>query len=161
LKQAEDRLNSTSTKLTARKPYFFGILRNITVGGNEIDQQKLDAEVRQEIAQKTAEDRHMRAQEGFEDHRRKVFRDWVHQLDDDRKHALLKACQESKQGNAILISTVTKGLHEQSKSALSILRGWIETTMPDMMAEVFVNPEDKSLEAWMAWKLEGVDVVNT
>lgn len=159
LKAAETRLKDQGKSISARKPYFLGILRNINFSEDEIDHDKLEAEIRQEAAQNAAEERQRRVQEGFEEHRRKRFRAWITTLSDKDKEQLIKDYWASEDANPILGKSLEKGLVDDNRSALSTLRVWLEKHRPETMAQIFENPEDKTIEAWMAWRLAGEDAI--
>jgi hypothetical protein len=155
LKKAEEWKKASNQTLPPRKPYFFGILKNISSGAKEIDHKQLDEEVRREAAQNAAEERQKQVQEGFEEHCRARFKSWVTALGSERKQALLADFQESNAENTLMYNMVAKGLQDNTRSALSLLRAWIAEKRPEEMKQIFSNPEDQSLEAWMAWKLVG------
>lgn len=159
LKDAEQRLKQQGKGLSGRKPYFLGILRNIAVGDDEIDPEKLEAEVRAEMAEKAAEDRKRRMQEAYEEHRRKRFASWASTLSVSDRESLIAGYESSKDFNPVLGKSLKKGLSEENKSGLMTLRLWMEKHRQEMLASVFDAPEYQSLEAWMMWKLSGDDAI--
>lgn len=161
LKASETRLRSQGKGISARKAYFEGILRNLTAGaaGEDLDHEKIEAEVRQIELQKAAELRQQKMQEAFADHLRQRFRTWVLLLSTEDREQLIKDYWASDDANPILGKALDKGLSEDNRSALSTLRGWMEKHRPDTIAQIFESPEDKTIEAWMAWKLAGEDAI--
>ncbi len=161
LKSAEMRLKEQGKAISARKPYFLGILRNMTQGADDIDHEKLEAEIRLEASQKAAEERQRKVQEGFEEHRRKQFRAWVAKLSHEDREQFIKDYWASEDANPILGKSLENGLAEDNRSAISTLRVWLEKHRPETVASIFENPEDKSVEAWMAWRLSGEDAIQS
>lgn len=160
LKEAEQRLRGQGRMVSARKPYFLGILRNIAGGADEIDPLKLETEVRVEMAERAAENRKKQMQEAFEEHRRKRFADWIASLSAEEKQQWVAEYEGDKDFNPVLGKSLRRGLIEANKSALATLRVWMEKSRPEAVAGVFNLPEYQSLEAWMAWKLAGEDAMD-
>lgn len=159
LKEAEQRLKAQGKAVSARKPYFQGILRNIVVGEDEIDPEKLEAEVRAEMAGRAAEERKKKMQDAYDEHRRKRFSAWVAFLSNEDRKQLIDDYENSADFNPVLGKSLKKGLTEENKSGLMTLRVWMEKHRPETMASMFDTPEYQSLEGWMMWKLSGDDAI--
>jgi len=153
LKAAETRMKEQGKSIANRKPYFFGILRNITEGADDVDHEQLEIEVRQEINQREIEERQRKVQDGFNEHRRSLFAAWVASLSKEEKERLIKEYRESKDRNPLLSKSIETDLSPTNTVALMTLRVWMEKNRPDELERIFPNPEDKTIEAWMIWRL--------
>lgn len=156
LKSAEGRLRASGKTITAKKAYFEGILRNIAGGavGDELDHEKIEAEVRQQEAQREAEARQEKLKGAFADYQKKRFSAWLFELPEAERAALVDQFMASPEATLPVRQFFEKGLSPGSMSALSTLRVWIAKNRQELAEQIFPNPEDKSFEAWMAWKLD-------
>ena len=159
LKEAEQRLKSEGKSISSRKPYFLGILRNIAAGEDEIDPEKIEAEVRVEMAERAAEERKRKMHEAYDEHRRKRFSAWVASLSVEDRKQLIADYEASEDFNPVLGKSLKKILTEENRSGLSTLRVWMEKHRSETLAGVFNTPEYQSLEGWMMWKLSGDDAI--
>ena len=159
LKEAEQRLKAQGKSVSGRKPYFLGILRNIAAGEDEIDPEKIEAEVRVEMAERAAEERKKKMQDAYDEHRRKRFTTWVAFLSVEDQKKLIADYEASEDFNPVLGKSLKKGLTEENRSGLTTLRVWMEKHRPETMANIFDTPEYQSLEGWMMWKLAGDDAI--
>ncbi len=159
LKEAEQRLKSEGKSISSRKPYFLGILRNIAAGEDEIDPEKIEAEVRVEMAERAAEERKRKMHEAYDEHRRKRFSAWVASLSVEDRKQLIADYEASEDFNPVLGKSLKKILTEGTRSGLSTLRVWMEKHRSETLAGVFNTPEYQSLEGWMMWKLSGDDAI--
>jgi len=156
LKSAEGRMRGTGKTITAKKGYFEGILRNIAGGavGDELDHDKIQAEVQQQEAQRAADAREERLKESFMDHQKKRFSAWLFELPEPERATLVAQFMGSPEATLPVRQFFDKGLSPGSMSALATLRVWLSKNRQDLAEQIFPNPEDKSFEAWMAWKLD-------
>ena len=159
LKEAEQRFKAQGKAVSARKPYFLGILRNIAVGEDEIDPEKIEAEVRVEMAERAAVERKKKMQDAYDEHRRKRFSAWVAFLSNEDRKQLIDDYESSEDFNPVLGKSLKKSLTEENKSGLTTLRVWMEKHRPETMASMFDTPEYQSLEGWLMWKLSGDDAI--
>lgn len=161
LKEAEQRMKAQGKAVSGRKPYFLGILRNIAAGEDDIDPEKIEAEVRVEMAERAAEERKKKMQDAFDEHRRKRFTAWVSLLSSEDRMKLVADYEASEDFSPVLGKSLKKGLSEENKSGLTTLRVWMEKHRPETMASIFDTPEYQSLEGWMMWKLSGDDAIES
>lgn len=156
LKAAEGRLRGTGKAITSKKAYFEGILRNIAGGavGEDLDHDKIEAEVRQQELQREAEARQDRLKEAFANHQRERFNGWLFALPEDERAELVRSFKTSADASPIVRGLFDKDLSPGSMSALAVLRGWLSKSRPELAEQAFPNPEDRTFDAWMAWKLD-------
>lgn len=157
LKKADLRLRSAGQAITTKRRYFEGILRNIAGGtaAEDIDDKKIAEEIRQQDAVKAAEARQERLKEAFTEHQRKRFTEWLFGLEEKLRLDLVAAYRSSGEMTPPIKKFFDNELSPGNLSAQSVLRLWMAKHRPDLMEMAFPNPEDKNLENWMAWKLDG------
>lgn len=157
LKAAESRLHATGKTITSKRSYFEGILRNIAGGavGTDLDHEKIETEVRQQDALRAAEARQERLKEAFASHQKEKFSAWIFFLPDRERAKLVEAFKASPDATPPLRGFFDKDLTQSNMSALAVLRIWLTKNRPEVVEQFFANPEDRSFDAWMAWKLDG------
>lgn len=157
LKVAEPRLKSQGKKISARRPYFEGILRNLSEGGDgkALDPEKIAEEARQQEAKKAAELRQVRLKDAFQNHQRECFTSWLFRLDDVDREGLVAEFFASEDATPTEKKLMEKGVRPGNASALAILRIWLSKAHPELIEQALSNPEDRTFDEWMAWKLEG------
>lgn len=158
LKQSQVKLHKLGQRITATKPYFIGILTNVSKGASgeeiEIDPVKIEAEAKAVEAQRVAELREQRAKEGFMQHQQTAFATRLFELPDAQRLALFEMFEQSPLAAQTKILLEKKGWSRANTGALSILRSWMAETKSPLLDELLCNPEDKSLDAWLAWRLD-------
>ena len=50
-------------------------------------------------------------------------------------------------------------LEADDRATFGSLREWLEKHRPSLIDKFFENPEDKNIQAWMAWRLSGDDAI--
>ena len=156
LKTAQDRMRAQGKSITVRRAYFEGIIRNLHSGGvgDDLDDEKIAKEVQKEEAKQAAEDRQKRLKEAFQAHQRDRFVAWLFGLPENERDDLAEAYKTSPQVTLPEKMVMEKGLRPNNTSASAMLRAWLEKTNPSLLDDVFITPEDREFESWVAWKLD-------
>ena len=154
LKAAETRMRAAGKSISAKKPYFEGILKNIALGavGDDQDDDKIAEEVRRQEALIAAEEREKRLRDAFEEHQKALFAAWwfgrkEEERDQDRE-SFLKSCTAPER------IFFNKPLTQSSTGAMALIRNWMFKNQPGLIDAFYPNPEDQSYEAWLAWRLD-------
>lgn len=163
LQSAEERMRAKGKPVTSRRAYFEGILRNISAGArsDEIEHDRIIAEVQEEEARKAAEGRLAKLKAQFERHQRDRFASWLFEQPASRRAELAKAFREAHADNPGVRMIVKPDLSEGDFSAQALLRTWITNAQPDLMKDALPHPEDRTFEDWMAWRLAGGDATDS
>lgn len=162
LQASEKRQRELGKVITSRRAYFEGILRNIAGGatGDQLADEKIEAEIRAQEAKRAADERMEKLREQFQNHQRHCFSDWFGGLPEEVRETLVAdflADPELGPGDRIILKN---GIAHNNYSGQTLLRKWMGTNRPDMLDEALPNPEDKTFENWMAWRLAGGDVLS-
>lgn len=162
LKASEGRIRSQGKTITARKAYFEGILRNLHGGGktDDADDDRIAEEVRRQEAKLAADARQARLKESFQAHQRECFVSWLYSLPEVMREELVEAFKNSAETTAPEKHVLAKGLRSSNTSATALLRTWLAKVRPELLEQAFSNPEDKSFDTWMAWRLERLEPSN-
>lgn len=155
LKEAGERLKLKGKSISSGKEYFRGILANISSGvrPEALDHEKIQAEVQRLAAERSAVDRRNRIEAEFSQHLSKRFVEWLDGLADVEREDLFEKFAETERGRAV---RANRAKWQGAGSIFSAgLRAWMKTEHSALLAEALSRPEDKSIEAWMAWKLDG------
>lgn len=155
LKAAEGRMRALGKPIASKKAYFNGILANIASGAtmDDLDHEKIEAEARLIEAQRVAEDRQERRIREFSRFQSERFITRLFEMVDSTRMDLFAEFEASTEGAKAKL-LVTKGWNPKNVGALSIFKSWLTKTHPALMEALLPNPEDKNLEAWMAWRLD-------
>lgn len=155
LKLADERLRAEGRPISSRKAYFTGILGNVSAGagGADIDDARIESESRAQEAAKAARERQDRMLSAFTKHQGDVAIKRLFELDADRRVALFAEFEASPEGAKARL-LIERGWTPKNVGALSMFRTWLAASHPDIQEELQPNPEDKTIEAWMAWRLD-------
>lgn len=160
LKDAEARMRATGQRtITSKKAYFGGILANVAAGASldNLDHEQIESESARIEAQKAAEDRKERLTREFLRHQSDRFTVSLFKMDAPSREALFDAFERSPEGvKAKLL--VAKGWEPSNVGALSIFRVWLSKSNPELFESLLPNPEDRSIDAWMAWRLDNAQM---
>lgn len=158
LKAAENRLKAAGRPINSKKSYFNGILANIASGavGDDLDHEKIEAESKAQEAQLAAELRHARLKKDFSKHVADVFSTKLYELDAVERDEIIRSFEASPSAAKAQL-LIKNGWSAKSVGALSILRGWLATDRPEVLDRILTNPEEKSFDAWMAWRLDAIE----
>lgn len=161
LETAEKIMREKGRKIGARRPYFEGILRNITMGVAEerITDAAVLAEIRAQEAQQAAADRLSRLKTQFDTHQRERFAAWFGALEDEERKGLVVRFLASPKLTAGERFVLKNGFAPGSLSAQALLRTWLSEAEPLIFQAALPHPQDREFEAWMAWRLSGGDVI--
>ena len=162
LAAAERRHREQGKAITSRRSYLEGILRNISGGatGDQLDDEKIEAEIRAQEAKQAAEERMTLLRTQFQDHQRRQFASWYAELPGAQRESLVKeflASPDLSTGDKIIVK---QGVSVSNYSGQALLRNWMVKHHADLLDTALPLPEDKSFENWMAWRLAGGDVVS-
>lgn len=157
LKTSVARTRAAGKPITSRKAYFLGILSNVADGASddELEHEKIEAEVQLREAERHAKERQDRAKEGFAKHQGGVFAVRLFELDSEFRASLFADFEASAEGQKHKL-LLEKGWSPKNVGALSVFKAWLAEAHADTHGLLLCNPEDKSLEAWMAWRLDSL-----
>lgn len=155
LKQAEDRMRAQGRHIASKKAYFNGILANVSAGKSieDLDHAKIEAEARAQEAQRASAARQERLKEEFARHGSARFAEEFFGLSEDRREQILEAFSGADEAR-LTQPFLSHGWTPKNAAALAILRGWMRRERPEMLDELLPLPEDRSFEAWLAWRLD-------
>lgn len=155
MRHAEARLRLEGKSISSRKSYFSGILANVAQGAalDDLEHAKIEAEVRAQASQKAAQARQKKLQEEFSRHVAVSFTREFFDLPDAVREGVLNDFALAPEAKAASIFT-KKGWTANNASALAVLRSWLAKTRPEILDRMLPDPQDKSFEAWMAWRLD-------
>ena len=155
---AEVKLRSMGRTITSRKAYFQGILSNVAAGSEEadFDAVKLEAKVLEQAAVMADQQRQERQQGAFAEHRMQVFTAnlfqqdpvWLRQLVED-----FKASEVGPRNAAFFERPFTPG----NRAAVAVFKSWLADTHPDVFERLHPEPKDKTIEAWLAWRIDELE----
>ena len=159
LKDMENRKRAVNQSITSRKAYFLGILENVAQGGsdNDLDAEAIDATVKAEEAVRADEARKERQQQAFQKHQADRFAANLFLLDDVVREELLARFGETPAGKSARVLLEKGGWSPRNVGALTILRRWLAAEAPEVLDELLPQPEDKTVEAFMAWRLDQLE----
>ncbi len=163
LKAAEDRLKTNGRSITSKKSYFNGILANIASGGtqDDLNDAKIEAEAKVQDAQRQAEARSERRKGEFAKHQAAVFTTKLFELPDAEREHLLKEFEATKAGANARRLIDKGGWQAKNTGALACLRTWLAEDRPSYLDQLYVNPEDKGFDAWLAWRLDNAEALDS
>lgn len=155
---AEKRKAELRERVTSRKAYFAGILSNLTAGGDSkiehVDDAQVDSEVRRAEAQRIEEERKARLEAAFAAWQKDRFAQNLFGLPKAERDRILSEFIESPAGAAAKLLLEKRGWEPSNVGALRILQAWLTKDRADLLELVLPNSEDRTLEAWMAWRAD-------
>lgn len=157
LKAAETRLQTMGRTISSKKAYFNGILANVAAGASldDIDHDRIAAEARAQEAQRADQVRQERLRETFATHAAQSFARELFLLPPEELKALLDQFEASPQAQTpAAAQLLAKGWSPNNRPALALLRSWLTATNPGRLDALLPDPQDKSFEAWLAWRVE-------
>lgn len=158
-RQAEERMRAKQQRISSPKAFYTGILTNVSSQAALDEEQlvALEKKARAAEAERLSKERQQRAQHDFTQWQTKRFIAAVGELSDERRAELIGAFEASadfKKARLLL----TKGWESKSSyGAWTILKAWLSREQPAVADELLPNPEDRSLEAWLMWRIENPD----
>lgn len=159
LAAAESKQKAMGKQITSRRAYFEGILRNITRGETPQADEKLEAEIRAQEAQRAAEERKTKLRELFQKHQHTLFTNWFELQPKEVQIGLADSFltdPSTGKGDVMLCKTLATA---PTVAGLSRLRAWMEQNRPEALEGILTNPEDRSFDDWLAWRLTGGDAL--
>ena len=155
LKASDERMKAAGRPITSRKAYFIGILSNVAAGASvaEISDEDLEKEVREQEAVAAAKEREAKVKEAFARHQTQVANASIFALPPGERAALFAEFEASPKGAKSQILW-GRGWTPNNVGALSIFRAWLQEARPDHFEKLLPNPEDRTIEAWSAWRLD-------
>ena len=154
LKQSEERLKAQGRQISSKKAYFAGILANVAAGKSldDMDHARIEAEARAQEAQRVAEARSQRLHEEFAQHTAARFASEFFALPDPTRDQFIQAFGASDDGRRARPIT-EKGWTLRNAAAQAVLRDWLARERQDLWERLLPNPEDRSFDAWLAWRV--------
>lgn len=161
LTAAEARMREQGKGITARRPYFEGILRKLSAGAgaSQLEDDKIMAEVRAAEIRKAAETRKAALKDEFQRYQRNRFSDWLFELPENARDQLLAEASTSPSIDSVSRAMLKKGVSSSDYAAQAVLRIWMQGARLDLYDEALPNPEDRVFEEWVAWKASGGDLL--
>lgn len=153
---AKRRLKDKGVPMVAPKRYFEPILDKWRRGApdEQIDAERLEAQVRQEDLQREAEERRKRLEERFTSHLRDRFRDAFFELPDVQRDQVTAQFERSSAFASAKVLVEGKGWTRGNSGALTMLRQWMEKEVPDFYQQLLPQSQDRDLQAWLLWQTE-------
>lgn len=162
---AERRKAEAGQRLTSRRAYFGGILSNLDAGGdadaNAVDEAQIDAEARRAEAQRIEEERRARLQAAFAARQKERFAQSLFELPQEQRQQILADFAASADSAAAKPLLEKRGWELSNVGALRILHNWIARERADLLELLLPAPEDRSVEAWMAWRADLAETPGT
>jgi hypothetical protein len=155
LKEGEDKKRQKGEKLTSRKAYFLAILNNVVsdFDWSAAELAKIEEESNRLKEEQEAVERKKRREQQFEEHRWEAYVTNLFALQDEERSLLFDEFGVSKEGRGAEVF-IKKGWSPTNRPLLAIFRKWLGETHEALLAKLTPLPQDQSLEAWMAWKLD-------
>lgn len=97
--------------------------------------------------------RQERLKEEFERHGSARFAEELFGLADGRREEILEASSGADEAR-LSQPFLSHGWTPKNAAALAILRGWMRRARPELLDELLPLPEDRTFEAWLAWRLD-------
>lgn len=151
---AENKKKALGQRIVAPKAFFNGILNNVNTQASLDDEavNELEKKARAEEAEARAKDAQERATYEFNAFQTGRL---VESLDDwlpERRQELLSAFEASPDFPKVR-PLLTNGWDKPGKAVWTMLKSWLLLARPADFYELLPNPEDRSLEAWLMWRL--------
>jgi Initiator Replication protein len=158
LKSEEGKRNAQGKPIKSHRAFFTGILANVAAATitDEIDPEKMEAEVIQQEEQRLADARLQRRREGFQEHVASQFTRGVFELSEPERNALFSEFEASAAGKKATL-LLERGWNARNTGAMSLLRGWMVKEKDERMKVLLSRPQDRDFDAWLAWKLDSLE----
>lgn len=154
LKAAQVKMKGRGQVMTSIKAYFRGILEKIIEGADSkgpINDEEILAAVQRQEAERLAAEREEKIKVDFNRHLDGRIKEWISYLNDDVREALFDDFLASDAGKG-LAGRRAKWAEEAPRFRLA-LRTWLKSDRPELLEAALPNPEDKSIEEWMKWRI--------
>lgn len=155
LEEIEDQYKSQGKPFGQRKHFYLALLRWIASGEDDIDLEKIEKEVSQEVARRTTEERATRLQAEYESYLNDLLTKWLQVQDPKFQTDLWDRLVRSDAGQTLTGVQNTLAETSLSKEVLAAIRGILIETYPEISNQIYSRPESQSFDAWMMWKLTG------
>ena len=155
LKEGEDKKRLKGERLTSRKAYFLAILTNVSsdLDWSPADLVKIEEESNRLKQEQEADKRKKRRAQQFEEHRWEAYVANLFALQEEERLSLFNEFETSNEGRGAEVF-IKKGWAPTNRPLLAIFRKWLGASHEALMAKLTPLPQDQTLEAWMAWKLD-------
>jgi len=153
-RQAEERKKKSQERIAAPKAFFHGILANVNTQATLDDEAMaaIEKKARTEEVERRAKEQSERATYDFNQHQTRRLIDNIASWPPERKAQLLQRFDQSPAGAKVRV-LVAKGWEKAGHGAWSILKTWLAQEHQEDFFELLPNPEDRTLEAWLLWRL--------
>lgn len=159
LSKAERKFKGRGEKIYSIKRFFEGILNNVTTSpdaaDSTVDQEALQETLRRQQSEEAAKERRRKQEEGFAKHQMAKFANWIANLSQEEREDLQQSFLATEEGKATKKLATKGGTSSPHSAFMRAFRSWLQKDKPELMDRVLTEPEDKTIEAWMAWRLEG------
>lgn len=154
-KDADERIRRKHQRISSPKAFFNGILNNVATQAALDDEQLevVEKKARAEDALKLSKDRQDRAERDFSQRQTKRMVESLAEWPADRRENLL-ADFETSADYARSKALFHKGWERPSMGAWTIFKTWLIRERPVDVEELLPNPEDRTMEAWLVWRLD-------
>lgn len=154
-READERKRRQNQRITSPKAFFQAILSNVAnqVAVDEAELEAVERRGRAEEAQKLSKERQARAELEFGQQQTKRMVEGLDGWPQERRLALIADFEASPDfGKARML--FNKGWEKPSMGAWTVFKSWLLRERPVDVDDLLPNPEDRSLDAWLTWRLE-------
>ena len=161
--EASQKMKEKGRTITSKKAYFQGILENISKGATEaeLNLEKIEIEAQKVESQRRNEERQKRNEQDFARHQVEKLRQALFDLPEAQRESLFREFEVSPEGIKAKMLW-EKGWSETKQTpAYIILKSWLAQKKPELFEDLLRSPEDRTLEAWLAFRLEMLELGGT
>ncbi len=157
LKAAEVRARERGKPITSRKAYFSGILSRVSQGatGADLEIDRVEEEVRIQAEAKADKERQERQREAFEKHQSDVSTQRLFAMDAKLRDALFARFEGTPEGKKAKVF-IDKGWTPRNTPAVASFKNWLKESNNEVYLSLLQEPEDRSFDSWVAWRLEAL-----
>lgn len=154
----EQKIRARGDVVHSRKALFNGILDRVAKGSvlADITDESLQEELRVRDAEQAALVRKQRMDEAFSLHQRDVFAKNLLAMSAEDRDELAQLFLDSDKGKANLALVERSGWTTENVGLMAVFRGWLKEFQVDAYNRLLPYPQDRTIEAWMSWKLDPV-----
>lgn len=162
MRDSEQRMREAGRPITSRKAYFQGIVTNVAAGGTDadMDAEKIAQEAQAQEEQVRAEERQKRTRQEFEKHQTEMFARRLFEMPEVARNEILREFEASQEGQKSRLIWEKGWAANKNVAALTLLKQWVTVTKEDLVPQLLIRPEDRNIEAWMAWRLDTLQAVD-
>jgi hypothetical protein len=142
--------------ISSRKAYFQGILDNIARGATEaeLNLEQIEREAQAQESQRRNDERKKRNEEEFGRHQIEKLRATLFEWPQEQREALLREFEQSEEGKRNKMLWERGWAVDKNLGAYTVLKLWLTQARPELFEALLPQPEDRTMESWLAWRLE-------